>query len=274
MTSKITGGPTENIFSKTLLNKYSVNYFRCIETGFIQTEKPYWLEEAYSSAITKLDVGLVLRNELLREKTIEIITEHLDGEGKFLDYAGGYGLFTRMMRDRGFDFYHTDPFCENIFAEFFDLASLDKDVRFELVTAFEVLEHLEDPLEKIEEILHATDNFLFTTEMQPDDIADNKDWWYFSQETGQHIALYTVKSLQYIADKLGYFFYTDGQSIHLFTKKALKSDPFIKIIKKEPTFLIKSMKRKVDRYFDLKIIPERESLIHHDWQLIKNKLKS
>jgi len=29
--------------------------------------------------------------------------------GKFLDFGGGYGIFTRLMRDIGFDFYWYDP---------------------------------------------------------------------------------------------------------------------------------------------------------------------
>jgi hypothetical protein len=37
--------------------------------------------------------------------------------GTFVDIGGGYGLLTRLMRDRGFDFYWKDPHCENIFAK-------------------------------------------------------------------------------------------------------------------------------------------------------------
>jgi len=51
MISKITGGATERIFSSVILNKYEVDFFKCLETGFVQTEDPYWLEEAYSSAL-------------------------------------------------------------------------------------------------------------------------------------------------------------------------------------------------------------------------------
>ena len=62
MNSKITNGTTTKVFTKKILNKHDVSFFECDETGFIQTEEAYWLDEAYSEAITKLDVGLVQRN--------------------------------------------------------------------------------------------------------------------------------------------------------------------------------------------------------------------
>ena len=42
-----------------VLRKYRVQYFRCQHCGFIQTEEPYWLEEAYTTAIAMQDVGIM-----------------------------------------------------------------------------------------------------------------------------------------------------------------------------------------------------------------------
>ena len=266
MKSKITGGLTEKILSIKVMGRYEVDYFRCKETGFIQTEEPYWLEEAYSFAITKLDVGLPERNETLRNKIIPILSNHFNVEGTFLDFAGGYGLFTRMMRDKGFNFYHTDKHCPNLFAEFFDLVDI-KNENFELVTAFEVFEHLPNPIPEIEAILKYSDNLLFTTVLPPNEVKELKQWWYLIPETGQHISFYSAKSLQSIADQFGRNFYTDGISTHLFTKKKLTLNPFT--VQKTP-FLIRIMKRKVDRYF--RKAYGRESLLQKDWQEIKDKL--
>lgn len=94
MQSKITGGDTTLLFTAKILGKYDVKYYRCNQTGFIQTEEPYWLDEAYSSAITKLDVGLPYRNITLSEKVSKLLVKDFDKTGIFLDYAGGYGLFT------------------------------------------------------------------------------------------------------------------------------------------------------------------------------------
>src|ERR1019366_9454449 len=153
MKSKITGGETSLLFTKKILNKYDVKYYRCNDTGFIQIEDPFWLNEAYSSVITKLDIGLPYRNIILSERVSKLLATQFNYKGIFLDYAGGYGLFTRLMRDKGFNFYNTDKYCQNLFAEYFDLADLPDETTFELVSAFEVFEHLVNPIEEIKVIL-------------------------------------------------------------------------------------------------------------------------
>ena len=45
-----------------LLDKYRVQYFHCPKCGFIQTEKPYWLNEAYAEALVAANVGVMQRN--------------------------------------------------------------------------------------------------------------------------------------------------------------------------------------------------------------------
>lgn len=272
MKSKITGGPTEMIFSCRVLDKYEVKYYRCSETGFVQTEEPYWLEEAYSSAITKLDIGMLSRNESLRESTIKLLSSHFNTDRTFLDYAGGYGIFTRLMRDKGFDFYHTDAYCENIFAEYFDLVACPAQKNFELVTAFEVFEHLVNPKEEIKKMLAFSENLFFTTILQPEELKSNLlDWWYIVPETGQHISLYTAEALSFLAKEMGLYFYTDGINQHLFSKNKLDKNPF-ETEKKDP-YLIKVMRRKVNRH-DRKGLVEKGTLLTKDFNLVKEKLKN
>jgi hypothetical protein len=268
MKSKITGGQTEIAFSARILNKYDINYYRCLDTGFIQTEEPYWLDEAYSSAITKLDIGMISRNELLKDKTAELLSSYFDDSKRCLDYAGGYGIFTRMMRDKGYDFFHTDIYCQNIFAEYFDLSDCPQKSDFELVTAFEVFEHLVNPIEEIEKILQLGINLLFTTELQPAGLKNISDWWYTIPETGQHVSLYTRTALEFIAEKFGFYFSTDGINTHLFSRKELPANPFIP--KSEP-YLIKTMRRKVHR-FDQRLQPGKPSLVTKDFAYIKDRL--
>src|SRR5688572_4643623 len=102
MFCKICENKCEEVFIEKVLNKYQVKYFQCTDCKFIQTEEPYWLPEAYQNAIAKLDIGLIWRN-LNFSKTVEnIIKENFNVHGRFLDYGGGYGMFVRMMRDKGF----------------------------------------------------------------------------------------------------------------------------------------------------------------------------
>ena len=92
------------IFKATLLNKYNVSYCACEVCGLIQTEEPYWLDEAYDDAIALTDTGLVQRNIMLASKTAAALYFSLNIKGKCLDIAGGYGMLVRLMREFGFDF--------------------------------------------------------------------------------------------------------------------------------------------------------------------------
>ena len=116
---KICGHEVAKIFEKKILNKYQVGYFQCPNCEFIQTEKPYWLDEAYKDPINASDTGLISRNIYLSRLTSLLIFFFFDKTGCFLDFAGGYGIFTRLMRDIGFDFLWQDPFTTNLFAKGF-----------------------------------------------------------------------------------------------------------------------------------------------------------
>ncbi len=274
MQSRITGGNTELLFKAKVLGKYDVGYYRCLDTGFIQTEAPYWLEEAYSSAITKLDVGLVLRNQTMAAATESLIYYNFDHNKKFLDYAGGYGLFTRLMRDKGYDFYNTDIYCQNIFAEYQDLAQLPADTNFELVTAFEVLEHLPDPVATLKDLFEKYDNVLFSTELVPNNINPLENWWYFIFETGQHVAFYTEVALGFIAKKFDRELYSNGTNIHLFSKKKLASNPFASK-QTNGSFFTRKIKGKIERYErrnKLTATNQKQSLMPRDLENARKRL--
>jgi hypothetical protein len=271
MKSKITGGETTLLFTAKLLNKYDVSYYRCNETGFIQTEDPYWLDEAYSSAIASLDVGLVMRNMNLSRDVERIINKHFDYNNKFLDFAGGYGMFTRLMRDKGFDFYNTDKYCQDLFANHFELEDADTD-KFEIVTAFEVFEHLVDPMTEIADLFKYADNVLFSTEIVPDinTIKGPYDWWYFVPEIGQHIAFYTLDALSYIAKKHGVNLYSNGKSLHLFTKKTLPDNAIADPASLRAPFLLRKLRKVVKKLEGTNIA--HPSLLDHDINHIKSKM--
>jgi hypothetical protein len=271
MISKITGGATKKIFEATALLKHKVSFYECVQTGFVQTEEPYWLEEAYSSAITKLDIGLIYRNLQISDKFSRVIPLHFNAKKKFLDFAGGYGMFTRLMRDKGFDFYHSDIYCENIFAKNFDASSLAADTRFELLTAMEVFEHLVNPVNEIAPLFNHSDNILFTTELIPASFKNNiKEWWYCSFETGQHVSLYTEESLRFLAKKFGYNFYTDGHMLHLFSKKSFSKNPFHVL---RDSFIWRKLK-KIMRSNEQKRFNFPPSLLQADWKNIKDGLNN
>ncbi|WP_158269859.1 class I SAM-dependent methyltransferase [Desulfonatronum sp. SC1] len=225
---RICEGRTDPVFQARILDKHDAAYFRCSGCGLIQTESPYWLAEAYDQAIAIQDVGLVRRNLELAAKLRNILLAHFDPGGRYLDYAGGYGLMVRLMRDEGFDFHRHDPLCTNIFAQGFDVPDLPdfSNQRFEAITAFELLEHLEKPTATVHRLLEHTDSLLFSTRLQPDPWPRSvDDWWYFWPQTGQHVTFYTLPALRMLAEKTGTTLYSDGTALHLLTRRTFSTDP-------------------------------------------------
>lgn len=108
---------SERVFGGTVLKKYEVGYYECAQCGFIQTEDPYWLEEAYSNVISDGDLGPVNRAIIGSRNVEAVILTCFDPNAEFVDWGGGYGLFTRLMRDNGYDFYWHDTYCQNLFAK-------------------------------------------------------------------------------------------------------------------------------------------------------------
>ena len=232
MNCKICDSEISKIFEEKILDKYVVDYFHCISCGFIQTEEPYWISEAYNSAIANMDTGLLERNQKIALVLPLLIKTHFNKYAKFLDYGAGYGVLVRLMRDKNLDFYWQDYFCENIFSKGFDVEKLSKEEqKFELITAFEVFEHMVNPVEELEKILSYGESILFSTNLIPNKFKAEvepeklKSWWYLSQETGQHTSLYTQKALEKLGKKFDLNFYTNGYNLHLFTRK--KINPII-----------------------------------------------
>lgn len=218
-TCKICGHNTLFAFSALVLHKYSVQYYQCQHCNFLQTEEPYWLEEAYAQPINQFDTGVLARNIEFSTIVATILYFLFDSKRAFLDYGGGYGIFTRLMRDIGFDFYHYDPLAQNLFAQGFEAKEISKN--YELVTAFECFEHFVKPREEMEKLLSFSSSVLFSTELLPPSLPDTR-WWYYAFDHGQHIAFYSQKTLAYLAEQYSMHFISFGH-FHLFTTKEINS---------------------------------------------------
>ena len=225
MICKICKSNTQQIFTSKILKKYDVKYFKCDNCGYLFTEEPFWLEEAYSRSINLSDTGLLDRNIYFSKVLSVLIFFCFDRNGSFLDYAGGYGVFTRLMRDVGYNFYWHDPYTQNLFANGFE-KDLKFNSRFELLTAFEVFEHLVNPKEELEKMLEFSDTIIFSTELMPQEVPDPKDWWYYGFNHGQHISFYTEKTLNTLANqfKLNYY---NVDEIHILTKRKFNNSVLI-----------------------------------------------
>lgn len=208
-------------FEAEVLDKYLARYYLCGACEYLWIDSPQWLEEAYSSAIADSDTGLVMRNLEISRKLSSLLYGQFGerGRGVYLDAAGGYGLLTRLMRDGGFNFYWQDKYCENTLARGFEYG--EKIGKCEAVTAFEVLEHLADPLKFIKDSLRETEatTFIFSTELYEGYPPPANEWWYYSLKTGQHIGFFSRKTLINLAAQLG-MNYFGSNGIHVFTTRS------------------------------------------------------
>ena len=201
-----------------VLGKYSVRYYACPNCGFIQTEEPYWLQEAYASAIANSDIGLIGRNIKLSIMCSALFPLFFRSANVFLDYGAGNGMFVRMMRDKGFEFYWQDKYSDNQFANGF---GIEDQIQISILTAFEVFEHLLKPIDSISEMLKYSQTIVFSTRLLPRWRILPKDWWYFTPDTGQHISLYSRESLEFIARKFDLRLSSNGISFHVLSHKTV-----------------------------------------------------
>lgn len=241
---KLCGGSLRPFATGVVLQERTVSYQRCSSCFSIFLPEPDWLDEAYSEAISALDVGLLERCVQLANIANAIVgAERLRG-GRFLDFAGGYGTLTRLMRDRGLDFRHLDPLCANIFAVGHE-GTLDE--HYDLITAFEVLEHLPDPVASLEPVSRASDVLLLTTQVLPQPAPQPGDWDYFAPETGQHVTFYTVAGLRALADRLGMELTSSGRLVHVFHRRPLRRSTRALLRDERLAYVVGAVRSEADR---------------------------
>ncbi|MGE2816614.1 class I SAM-dependent methyltransferase [Mycobacterium heidelbergense] len=215
------------MFTHKILGKYDCKYYFCDSCGGLQTEEPYWLDEAYASPVAAADTTMLWRNLYLARAMSVLLFFLFDRGGRYLDAAGGYGVFTRLMRDVGFDYYWTDKYSPNLTAQGFE-ADAGPGAPYTAVTAFEVMEHLTDPVAFVAELLETTgtDTIVFTTELFAGEPPPTEEWMYYAFATGQHITFYQKRTLELIGQRFGMDFHTSktrwwwlgGMGLHILTR--------------------------------------------------------
>lgn len=228
------------LVKKALIRKkYQAEYYRCSVCDFMFIKDPIWLKEAYENPINLTDTGYVMRNVYLSKKTLILFTLIFGSKFTYLDYAGGYGMLARLMRDYGLNFLNDDPYTQNLFAQGFEY----KKEEIEALTCFECFEHLVNPTEEIEKMLIITKNIFFSTRLLPQNLPDN-DWEYYGLEHGQHVSFYSKKTFEFLAKKYNINYYTNGDNLHFFTCKKI-SNPVFKMLLGLSKFQIDILIRKL-----------------------------
>lgn len=204
-------GTLNHQFTLTLLGRHEVAFFKCGECHSLQTETPYWLEEAYANNnLSYLDTGAAQRN-ITNLAACFFISKLLHGSN-VLDIGGGDGLLCRMLRDYKINCFVKDKYAQPSYAQAFTEENFSKP---DMVLGFEVIEHFANPQMDLNELFQFDARVLLLSTAVYD--RQQKDWWYLVPNSGQHIFFYSKKALQWIAHHYHYEFLMSGGYI-LFVK--------------------------------------------------------
>jgi SAM-dependent methyltransferase len=134
----------------------------------------------------------------------------LKEELRVLDYGGGNGLLSDTLRNSGFPTALTyDPMIPTF--------SSRPEGKYDLVTCFETLEHVPDPVRTVANVLDCVAEpglIVFSTLVQPADFDQLRlNWWYVSPRNG-HISIFSKQALAMVWGRFGYQLASLDDTLH------------------------------------------------------------
>lgn len=135
---------------------------------------------------------------------------------KHLDYGGGNGKLSCLLKENGWNSISFDPFPNSPFEP-------DRLGKFNLITAFEVFEHVPQPQKLLANITQLMDEaclVLFSTLIADNSLKKNSriNWWYCSPRNG-HISLFTRKSLSVLGKQHQLKFGSLNEGLHCYANR-------------------------------------------------------
>jgi|SRR3984893_17413219 len=196
-----------------------IYYRRCTACGFLFTDEfDDWSSEAFLKYIYNNDYAVVdpdyvaarpTNNAKLIEQAFQASRDTLS----ILDYGGGNGLLAQLLEEHGFKAATYDPFST---------FSARPQGPFDLITCFEVLEHLPFPDRTVLDmtgLLASEGVILFSTLTQPSNIAElGLGWWYVGPRNG-HVSLYSQRALAILFEKHGLQLASFSELVHMAFRK-------------------------------------------------------
>ncbi len=201
------------------LSEIPIYYFFCSDCQFcFAPEFSKWKPKEFEERIYNEDYVLVdpdyvgVRPRSNAQSLISVFGTFA-AELRHLDFGGGNGLLSRILRESNWQSSSYDPFVDKEVT----LSSLG---RFDLITAFEVFEHTPDPcglISNLSSLLESDGIVIFTTATSDGHIAPHHriNWWYASPRNG-HISLFSKKSLALLGAREGFSFGSFSDVIHVF----------------------------------------------------------
>lgn len=181
-----------------------------------------WDPEAFRRHVYNDHYGLVdpeyleIRPDKNARALVDMFPE-FGGAARHLDYGGGSGRLSLRLREAGIDSRSFDPFIDGYDAR--------PQETFDLVTAFEVFEHVpsvERLMQDLDALTHDESVVLFTTTVSDGKMPENQrlSWPYVAPRNG-HISLYSRESLIRLANRYHFGVGSFNDNAHLFWRKTV-----------------------------------------------------
>jgi len=199
----------------------AIEYALCDDCGFcFAPEIARWPREEFAARIYNDDYYQVdpdyreARPRANAEFLSVVFADHVL-ELRHLDYGGGNGELSAALFGAGWDSQSYDPFVDG---------DLPPGIgRFNLVTCFEVFEHVPDVnvlIRTLGSLVYDRGVLLFSTLTSDGEVARNKSlsWWYASPRNG-HISLFSRNSLALLGAKEGFKLASMNPGLHMFWRE-------------------------------------------------------
>lgn len=179
------------------LSGIPIYYYLCEACGFcFAPEFQRWsqrdfVDRIYNAGYAEVDPDYAGPRPQANARFIEQLFGNSRGKIRHIDYGAGAGLLSDVLSAAGWESSPYDPFAAQ--------AASRPSGRFELITAFEVFEHVADVsrlMKDLVELMAQESVLLFSTLLSDGEIARNQRlaWWYAAPRNG-HISLFSGRSL-------------------------------------------------------------------------------
>ena len=183
-----------------------VAYYRCTNCGFCfapaiaRWSLAEFEERIYNKDYVAVDPDYVDARPRANAEGLRRIFGERGPHITHLDYGGGNGLLSTLLNQQGWQSRSYDPFADRD-------VPIERLGKFDLITAYEVFEHVPDPrslLKELSALVNADGIILFSTLLSDGELAPDRPltWWYASPRNG-HISLFSRNSLALLARDYG-----------------------------------------------------------------------